>query len=200
MHSRLPRWPQGLDLDGQIERLAGGVRLGERGYSSVRIRGEVSRGGRVPVRIIVVPSAWRLNRERTPVATVRQARAATRSDLPRSDNRVTEVDAGLWKVTLAWSHEALARAAYEMTFWYMAQVGERVYANGSPWSGEHGMTPQEAGRNSIKMMLYFILLRPLLERHHRIATKLCNVYCFGYPHGIDSREMLWPDDLPTEPS
>ena len=85
-----------------------------------------------------------------------------------------------------------------MTFWYMSQVGLRVYANKRPPKGWEYMTPEEAGRNSIKMMLYFINLRYISKREAKIATKLYNVYCFGYPLGIDSDELLWPEDFPEE--
>jgi len=47
-----------------------------------------------------------------------------------------------------------------------------------------------------KMMLYFLMFRYISERQDRIATKLYNVYCFGYPLGVDSKEMLWPEDFP----
>jgi len=32
-----------------------------------------------------------------------------------------------WHIALRWSKEAIAEAAYEMTFWYMAKVGEVIY-------------------------------------------------------------------------
>lgn len=57
------------------------------------------------------------------------------------------------------------------------------------------MAPEEAGYNAIKMMLYYILLRRLSKRAERLATRLYNVYCFGYPLGVDSDEMLWPEDI-----
>ena len=41
-------------------------------------------------------------------------------------------------------------------------------------------------------MLYAPVLRDRSQRQGRIATKLYKVYCFGYPPGIDSAEMLWP--------
>ena len=60
------------------------------------------------------------------------------------------------------------------------------------------MTPQEAGRNSIKMMLYYINLRHISKRAAKIAMKLYNIYCFGYPLGVKSEEMLWPEDFSEE--
>lgn len=100
-----------------------------------------------------------------------------------------------WKITLSWSQEALEEAAYEMTFWYMAQVGHHVFSKTDMPRSWDDMTTDEAGRNSIKMMLYYAMLRPLRKRHDQLATKLYNIYCFGYPLGVDSREMLWPEDL-----
>ena len=60
------------------------------------------------------------------------------------------------------------------------------------------MTPDQAGRNAIKMMLYYMPLRPISERHVWLATKLYNIYSFGYPLGADSRQMLWPEDFPDK--
>ena len=60
------------------------------------------------------------------------------------------------------------------------------------------MTPDEAGRNAIKMMLYYIPLRPISKNYVRLATKLYNIYSFGYPLGVDNTQMLWPEDLHEE--
>jgi len=60
------------------------------------------------------------------------------------------------------------------------------------------MTPEEAGYNAIKMMLYYIPLRYISKRQERLTVRLYNVYCFGYPLGVDSKEMLWPEDFPDE--
>lgn len=104
----------------------------------------------------------------------------------------------LWKITLAWSQEALSQAAYEMTFWYMSQVGAHVYVKNNMPKGWEYMTPEQAGCNSIKMMLYYIPLRYITKRQDRLATRLYNLYCFGYPLGADSKEMLWPEDFPSD--
>jgi hypothetical protein len=61
------------------------------------------------------------------------------------------------------------------------------------------MTPEQAGYNAIKMMLYYVPLRYISERHERLAIRLYNVYCFGYSAGSDSKEMLWPQDFPDTP-
>jgi hypothetical protein len=123
---------------------------------------------------------------------------------------------------LRWSREAIAAAAYEMTFWYMEKVGEAIYTqkDGEPdpkpkdWAE---MTPAEAGRNAIKVMLYYAirpdailveeakeqnkpLPRPIARRLSR-AIALYNTYGFGYALGMNyrnsqgRREMFWPQDL-----
>lgn len=114
---------------------------------------------------------------------------------PPVPTRTEEVSAGLWAVTLDWSDEAIEEAAYNMTFGYMGDVGQYVYSNSPLPNSWQEMTAAEGGFNAIKMMLYYILLRRLSERHDRIASKLYNIYCFGYPLGVDSREMLWPEDF-----
>lgn len=82
-----------------------------------------------------------------------------------------------------------------MTFWYMSQVGTHVYKTKSLPKGWEYMTSEQAGYNAIKMMLYYIPLRYITERQDRLATKLYNIYSFGYPLGVDSKEMLWPEDF-----
>jgi hypothetical protein len=57
------------------------------------------------------------------------------------------------------------------------------------------MTPDEAGCNAIKMMLYYVPLRPIKPRQARLAVKLYNIYSFGYPLGVGSKSMLWPEDF-----
>jgi len=79
------------------------------------------------------------------------------------------------------------------------------------------MTPAEAGRNAIKMMLYYALqpdvyrateaakakrkLPGRVVRRLNRAVALYNTYGFGYALGMNfrnpqgRREMLWPEDL-----
>jgi hypothetical protein len=79
------------------------------------------------------------------------------------------------------------------------------------------MTPAEAGRNAIKMMLYYAIRpdailaeeareqkKPLprtIARRLSRAIVLYNTYGFGYAIGMNfrnpqgRREMLWPQDL-----
>ncbi|GAG95968.1 unnamed protein product, partial [marine sediment metagenome] len=117
---------------------------------------------------------------------------------PPVRTRVEELEPNVWKITLPWSQEALNQAAYEMTFWYMSQVGRHVYTEKNMPKGWEYMMPEEAGYNAIKMMLYYIPLRYVSKRQERLAVRLYNVYCFGYPLGVDSKEMLWPEDFPNK--
>ena len=63
------------------------------------------------------------------------------------------------------------------------------------------MTPAEAGRNVVKMMLYYAILRCRTARENQRAIALYNSYSFGYALGMSfknsngRREMLWPEDL-----
>jgi hypothetical protein len=134
---------------------------------------------------------------------------------PDAEKRILHVDEGFpvldhdqiinsggneWKITLRWSKEALAAAAYEMTFWYMEKVGEIIYSHNMPkeWAE---MSPAEAGRNAAKMMLYYAILRCRNARESQRAVALYNSYGFGYALGMSfvnaagRREMLWPEDL-----
>ena len=182
-------------LDAQIEshitRLRGGVILGSDEWPAETIV------DRIGTRISVLPANWKLDRdfEFEETGTGRRMVFPARSD-PTASTQLKEVSPGRWMITLAWSQEALEEAAYEMTFWYMAQVGHHVFTRSELPRSWSEMTFEDAGRNSLKMMLYHTMLRPLADRHARLATKLYNVYCFGYPVGIDSKEMLWPEDLP----
>jgi hypothetical protein len=109
---------------------------------------------------------------------------------------------------LAWSQEALNQAAFQMTFWFMAKVGEIIYRKNNLPSELSYMKPSEAGQNNLKQELYYIPLRPISQRQKRLAVKLYNVYGYGYPLGVDAPkiltslrgsdwryEILWPEDV-----
>jgi len=180
-------------VDRHIVRLGGGIKLGDREW----FPGDISFSS--VIRIMVLPSTWKLSREWHGVKTDgERAMVFPEPSEPPIQTQVEELEPNLWKITLAWSQEALDQAAYEMTFWYMSQVGSHIYTKRNlPKEWEH-MTPEEAGYNAIKMMLYYILLRYISKRQRRLATRLYNVYCFGYPLGVNSQEMLWPKDLSDE--
>ena len=178
-------------IDRHISRLEGGVKLGE----------EIWGGNHVnfsnKLRIIVVPSVWKLSREWRSVKSGRGRKIVlAEPSEPPIQTQVKQLGADTWRIKLAWSEEVLNQAAYEMTFWYMSQVGKKVYAAKSLPKGWEYMTCEEAGYNAIKMMLYYMPLRYLGERQERLAIKLYNVYSFGYPLGADSKDMLWPKDFP----
>jgi hypothetical protein len=174
-------------------RLAGGVRLGVNEYGSAAVTINNSK----IIQIVVLPSTWKLSRKWQSVKTDKGRNIVVddAADV-RSENNIEQISPNYWQITLGWSQEALEQAAYEMTFWYMSQVGKSIYANKTLPKGWEYMTPEEAGYNSIKEKLYNIPLRYISARQERLAIKLYNVYCFGYPLGIDSEEMLWPQDFP----
>ena len=82
-----------------------------------------------------------------------------------------------------------------MTFRYMSQVGEYIFSNKNLPKGWEGMTSGEAGYNAIKMMLYYMQSRYIGKEPWKKAIKLYNIYSYGYPLGVDSKEMLWPEDI-----
>lgn len=177
-------------INSHISRLNGGVKLGamiwppdQISYSSM-------------LRIIVVPSTWKLSRKWYNVKTDRGRKIVlSEPSEPPIQTRAEKLQPNLWRIKLAWSQELLNQTAYEMTFWYMSQVSMHVYTKKSLPKGWEYMTAKEAGYNAIKMMLYYILLRHISERQSRLAIKLYNVYSFGYPLGVDSKDMLWPEDF-----
>ncbi|MGH9460208.1 MAG: hypothetical protein ACRD1X_03260 [Vicinamibacteria bacterium] len=187
-------------LDRHIAGVRHGLRVGDLTYPAESIR--VGAGARdTVVRISVVPSRWRLPRTFRFVDSDRGHVLRIDPAVPPTDaDHVVPVGPEEWRITLRWSKEALAAAAYELTFWYMAKVGEVVYATGVPkdWSA---MTPAEAGRNAAKMMLYYAILRTRSWYEEQRAIALYNAYGFGYALGTSfknergSREMLWPEDL-----
>lgn len=149
------------------------------------------------VKVAVVPASWILPRTFRfdgPLLIVDPG-------VPLNEEaRVVSKGHDEWRITLRWSHEALAKAAYEMTFWYMGKIGEIIYRDKVPeeWSE---MTSAKAGRNAIKMMLYYSIVRCRTKWEYQRAVALYNTYGFGYALGMNfrneggSREMLWPEDL-----
>jgi hypothetical protein len=180
-------------VDAHLLRLRGGLRLeGETWLPSQITLAE-------PVRVVVVPSAWKLSRAWRMVQTDPGREMVLPDAKAPGSTRLQEVGRNTWRIVLNWSEEALNQAAYEMTFWYMSEVGRSVYTGRSLPDTWADMSPEEAGYNAIKEALYHMMLRPLSPRHDRLATRLYNVYSFGYPLGADSREMVWPSDFPDGP-
>lgn len=187
-------------LNRHLRRASLGLRIGKEEIDRERIRTGRGQHGR-PTRIGVVPSSWKL--PRTIEIEVIEGRKLLRVEAPepRAEDRVVRTAEDEWRITLRWSQEAIASAAYEMTFWYMEKAGEVIYRGGVPteWSE---MTPAKAGRNAVKMMLYYAILRARTAKEEERAIALYNAYGFGYALGMSfrrsrkgRREMLWLQDL-----
>lgn len=153
------------------------------------------------LRISVMPAGWKLSRsfhfeEAKHGSMLRIDRRA----LPSECDEIKRTGNSEWSITLRWSQEALAEAAYEMTFWYMKKVGEVIYSKTVPKEWDD-MTPAKAGRNAVKMMLYYAIMRCRTLLEERRAIALYNSYGYGYALGMNfrnaegRREMLWPQDL-----
>jgi hypothetical protein len=186
-------------LDRHLLRVENGLRVDGVDYPRKKVSVGYGLGHRV-FRISVVPSTWKLPTdfwfENMGTGRMLQVKLAK----PQRDDKITMVGNDEWCITLGWSKEALAQAAFEMTFWYMKKVGEVIYAESVPKTWNE-MTPAEAGQNAVKMMLYYALLRCRSDREEQRAVALYNSYCFGYALGMNfrnvkgRREMLWPEDL-----
>lgn len=182
-----------LQIARHISRLDGGIRLGKEEYSPQTIKINKSNF----FQIMVMPSTWKINRQWHTIKNERgSAIVLDEPDGTSEINQIEGIEKNSWRITLGWSQEAIEQAAYEMTFWYMSQVGKSIYTKKSLPKGWEYMTPEEAGYNAIKEKLYYIPLRHISKRQMYLATKLYNIYCFGYPLGVDSKEMLWPQDFP----
>ncbi len=152
------------------------------------------------IRIAVVPSDWKLPRAfRFQASESGRVLHVEPGEPPRKDDEITQTADSEWQITLRWSKEALAEAAYRMTFWYMEKIGEVIYTKSLPERWEE-MTPAEAGRNAAKMMLYYAILRCRTIREEQRAIALYNSYGYGYALGMNyknikgRREMLWPQE------
>lgn len=190
-------------IDNHIARLRGGVELVGRRFPPNKIQFS---GG---LRIIVLPSNWKVSREKRKVKNKRGWNLVFPKNVdPPTKSQVLELEPNVWKITLAWSQEALNQAAFQMTFWFMAKVGESIYRKKNLPSSLGYMRPAEAGQNNMKQELYYIPLRPISQRQKRLAVKLYNVYGYGYALGVDAPrllmklrggdwrfEILWPQDI-----
>jgi hypothetical protein len=177
-------------------RLAQGVKLSGRIWppEQVRLAG--------PVEIRILPDNWPVNRNwRFEAEGDKRVLVLPEPDSPAAPDSIERIGEKVWRITLAWSVEALEQAAYEMTYWYMSEIGEYIYSRKQLPEDWVEMTPAEAGYNAIRMMLYYVLLRYSPRDSKRrlaeeqLAIKLYNIYCFGYALGVDSKEMLWPEDF-----
>ncbi|QQR72941.1 MAG: hypothetical protein IPJ17_15810 [Holophagales bacterium] len=157
--------------------------------------------GSPPIEIMVVPSDWALSRE---ICFDRDGDRIFLAQVPvippQELDRIEMLEEGRWLVTLRWSQEALASVAYEMTFWYLGQLGQLAYGEDRP-RGWEDLPPEEAGREAAKMMLYYSILRARTTREASRAIALFNSYGFGYAlgaHFVDhkgTRQELFFEDL-----
>jgi len=181
-------------------RINNGLNVTSREYPADRVHVGFASKHRL-IKIAVLPSTWLLPR------TFHFDKSEHGSTLhmdatkpPSQDDTFARISNDEWHITLRWSKEALAEAAYEMTFWYMSKVGEVIFSQGVP-SYWKEMSPAEAGRNAVKSALYYAILRCRTDREGQRAIALYNSYGFGYALGMNfgnkagKREMLWPQDL-----
>jgi len=185
----------------QVLRAKRGILLRNEGGGYDKVPVDVERG-EGPVRVGVVPATWRLPRDfrREDVDGDRCEFLYPSLDLSDKADRLEKIGPSSWRITLRWSHEALASAAYNMTFWLMGKIGGHAYCEKQPpeWDG---MSTDEAGRNAAKMMLYYAILRSRSVKEDGPAIALYNAYGFGYALGANfkdqsgQRQMLWRQDL-----
>ena len=171
-----------------LSRLEGGVKLDDEFWENNQIA--LSN----PLSIMVIPSNWKISRDwsREDIDDGWRLIFPDAQD-PPAPTCFEEIQPAKWLITLDWSKEALEQAAYEMTFWYMSQVGKVIYEKKPIPKEWEGMSPEEAGYNSIKMMLYYLILRYISKYQGQRAIKLYNAYSFGYPMAVDAKDMLWPE-------
>jgi hypothetical protein len=187
-------------LDQHLRRATRGLRVAGIYYPTEAVKVGYAKDRHV-TRIAVLPSNWKLPRSfRFKNSENSRLLHVDRGEPPRNDDQITHIGNNNWRITLRWSKEALAQAAYEMTFWYMEKIGEVIYSRTLP-KGWEEMSPAEAGRNAAKMMLYYAILRCRTIREKQRAIALYNSYGYGYALGMNyknaegKREMLWPQDL-----
>lgn len=187
-------------LDHHLRRAKRGLRVSGVDYPAERVNMGYGKNRRV-VRISVLPSGWKLPRSfRFEESESGHLLHVDAGEPPQKDDEIIQTGDNEWRITLKWSKEALAEAAFEMTFWYMENIGEVIYSKSVP-KGWEEMTPAEAGRNAAKMMLYYAILRCRTMREEQRAIALYNSYGYGYALGMNyknaegRREMLWPQDL-----
>jgi hypothetical protein len=88
----------------------------------------------------------------------------------------------------------------------MSAVGISVFENKPKPNGLKDMPLDKIGYNSIIEKIYHNMQPYFYEANQEKLSKkqknekirmikLYNVYSFGYPLGIDSKEMLWPEDV-----
>lgn len=152
------------------------------------------------IKISCVPSSWKLSKEFTFENIQGKTFLNINNTIPTEETIISQVRTNEWRIILKWSYEALAQAAYELTFWYMAKLGEQIFSEKLP-KGIKNMTPSQAGQNAAKEKLYFTIVRSRTIREEQRAIALYNMYGFGYSIGMNyknkegKREMLYIEAL-----
>ncbi len=187
-------------LDKHLRGAERGLRVDGVDYPAEKVNVGYERDRRI-VRVAVLPDNWKLPRSFRFEDSESGRLLHVDPGEPRlKGEEIKQIGDNEWRITLRWSVEALAEAAYKMTFWYMEEIGEVIYSKSVP-KGWEEMTPAEAGRNAAKMMLYYAILRCRTIREEQRAIALYNSYGYGYALGMNyknaegRREMLWPQDL-----
>lgn len=187
-----------LQLEKHVNRAGRGIQLSGRRFkpSDIRLGTQLNRE---VIKLSFVPASWKLSRKfylddrggKCVIVPLPQERV-------RQSSPPSPIASNEWRVLLQWSQEALASAAYEMTFWYMEKLGQTLFALDNPWPN---MSAAKAGRNAAKEMLYYAMLRCRTHKEKERSIAIYNTYCFGYAIGMNfrnnsgQREMLWPEDL-----
>jgi len=186
-------------LHNHIKRVQNGLNRMGNYYSGNKILLGENNNGKI-ITISIVPSSWHLPRKYVCEKRVGKTFFETSNEIPEAKPTIRQAGENDWRITLKWSHEAIAQEAYELTFWYMAKLGERIFSKEMP-KGITDMTPAQAGQNAAKQSLYYSMLRCKTTREEQRAIALYNTYCFGYTLGMNfknekgRREMLWIEDL-----
>lgn len=154
-----------------------------------------------PCKISVVPSTWRFSRKFQLIPAKRgQDIQMDEEAVPEKGDRIQRHGSNQFNVSLKWSVEALAEAAYALSFWYMEKVGELLFSTSCPEGWEY-MSAGEAGRNASKNSLYHAIFRAQTNVLEQRAIALYNTFGFGYALGMNfkdrasKRQMLWPQHL-----
>ncbi len=184
---------------GHLAALRRGISIDGKSYESRQI----DEDDRLLV-VYVAPSSWLMSRRFhfEPTADGRRLVMDGQDLPPITTPSPPQVRERVCKLTLAWSHDALRAAAFQLTHGYMAEVGEALAAEGL---ARTDMSPGDAGMNDLLHQLHIAIFRqqevePNKERREK-TIELYNVLGFGWALGHHFRDedgditMLYPEDL-----
>ena len=162
-----------------LRRLRHGVRLGERDLAGDQLAPTWWDGNQ----------GWRVGGDDDWSKILRVA-VSTKHASPR---RVEASIAPSHYLQIPLSRATLAAVAFELTVRFLERVGAAAFAAGSPWPE---MSPEEASINAIKETLYHIIYEERAGSEHAlwVASRLYNVYGFGYQAADGRKEMMWPEE------